>query len=346
MSPEPAIVQAVRFARPELLWLLLGVPLGLGLMAVAWKARGRARQAWAGALFARLALAEDARRDRWRVALFMLGYALVVVAMARPQWGGEMVMMKRRGIDVMVAVDVSNSMLAEDMRPNRLAAAKRAIADLVGRMGGDRVGLIAFAGDAYTVCPLTLDHGTVLLLLESLNPGAVSYGGTNLEEAIRRARASFVREERKHKALVIVTDGESTVGDPVREAEQAAEEGVIVYCIGIGSPEGQPIPLRDAAGNVNGYRRDRSGQVVNSRLDAATLEKVASATRGRAFRATPQGLELGAVFDELQSLEKKELEGQLATNYEERYQWPLGMAAIVLALEMLVPNRRRKLENA
>ena len=343
MNPEQPVVQAMRFARPELLWLLLGVPLGLLLVAAAWKARGRARRAWAGTLFSRLTPAEDARRDRWRMALFMLGYALLVLAMARPQWGGEMVMMKRRGIDVMVAVDVSNSMLAEDMRPNRLAAAKRAIADLVGRMGGDRVGLIAFAGDAYTVCPLTLDHGTVLLLLDSLNPGAVSFGGTNLEEAIRRARASFVREERKHKALVIVTDGESTEGDPVREAEQAAEDGLVVYCIGIGSPDGQPIPMREEGGGVSGYRRDRSGQVVNSRLDAATLEKIAAATHGRAFRATPQGLELGTVFDELQSLEKKELQGQLATNYEERYQWPLGLAALVLALEMIVPNRRRRL---
>jgi Ca-activated chloride channel homolog len=343
VNPEPQVVQAMRFGHPALLWLLLGVPLGALLVAAAWKARGRARRTWVGDLFARLNPLDDPGRDRLRVALFLLGYAFLVLAMARPQWGGEMVMMKRRGIDVLVAVDVSNSMLAEDMRPNRLAAAKRAIADLVARMGGDRLGLIAFAGDAYTVCPLTLDHGTVLLLLDSLNPSAVSFGGTNLEEAIRRARASFVREERRYKALVIVTDGESTTGDPVREAEQAAEEGVIVYCIGIGSPDGQPIPMRDGNGVVTGYRRDNGGQVVNSRLDAAVLEKIATAAHGRAFRATPQGLELSTVFDELQSLEKKELQGQLATNYEERYQWPLGMAAIVLALEMLVPNRRRRL---
>jgi Ca-activated chloride channel homolog len=346
VNPEQPVVQAMRFARPEMLWLLLGVPLGLLLIAAAWKARRRARAAWVGNLFTRLSPGDDPGRERLRVALFMLGYALVALAMARPQWGGEMVMMKRRGIDVLVAVDVSNSMLAEDMRPNRLAAAKRAIADLVGRMGGDRLGLIAFAGDAYTVCPLTLDHGTVLLQLESLSPTAVSFGGTNLEEAIRRARTSFVREERKYKALVIVTDGESTVGDPVREAQQAAEEGIVIYCIGLGSPDGQPIPLRDDNGEVTGYRRDRNGQVVNSRLDTATLEQIAAAARGRAFRATPQGLELGTVFDELQGLEKKELQGQLATNYEERYQWPLGMAALVLALEMLVPNRRRRLGTA
>jgi Ca-activated chloride channel family protein len=278
--------------------------------------------------------------------LFLLGLSMVVVALARPQWGGETVMMKRRGIDVMVALDASNSMLAEDMRPNRLAAAKRAIADLVDRMGGDRLGLIAFAGDAYTVCPLTLDHGTVLLLLESLNPNSVSLPGTNLEEAIRRGRASFVRQERKHKALVIVTDGESTLGDAVREAQQAAEEGVLIYTIGIGSPEGQPIPERDDAGAVTGYKRDRGGQVVNSRLDEATLRKIAEATHGRYFRATAQAVELGAVYDELQSLEKKELEGQLATNYEERYQWPLGCAAALLGIELVVPNRRRKREAA
>ena len=158
---------------------------------------------------------------------------------------------------------------------------------------------------------------------------------------MRTARSLFVREERKHKALVLVTDGESTEGDPVREAQQAAEEGIIIYTIGIGSPEGQPIPERDDNGTVTGYKRDRSGQVVNSRLDEETLRRIAEATHGRYFRATPNALELGTVFDELQGLEKKELEGQLATHYEERYQWPLALAALLLAAEILIPNRKR-----
>jgi Ca-activated chloride channel family protein len=342
MNPESAVVQAMRFARPAILWLLVLVPVAVVCIVFAWRSRQRARRAWSGGLFDRLASGADRGRERLRLTLFLLGYALLVVALARPQWGGETVLMKRQGIDVMIAVDASNSMLAEDMRPNRLAAAKRAIADLIDRMGGDRLGLIAFAGDAYTVCPLTLDHGTVLLLLESLSPSTVSLPGTNLEEAIRRARASFVRQERKHKALIIVTDGESTTGDPVREAEQAAEEGILIYTIGMGSPDGQPIPERDENGTVLGYKRDRGGQVVNSRLDESTLRRVAEVAHGRYFRATSQALELGSVHDELQSLEKKELEGQLGTNYEERYQWPLALAATLLGLELVVPNRRRK----
>jgi len=343
MNPEQAAaVQAMRFARPEVLWLLLVVPIAVFCIAFAWRSRQRARRAWSGGLFDRLASGADRGRERLRLGLFLTGFAFLVLALARPQWGGETVLMKRQGIDVMIAVDASNSMLAEDMRPNRLAAAKRAIADLVERMGGDRLGLIAFAGDAYTVCPLTLDHGTVLLLLESMSPSTVSLPGTNLEEAIRRARASFVRQERKHKALIIVTDGESTTGDPVKEAEQAAEEGVLIYTIGMGSPDGQPIPERDDSGAVLGYKRDRSGQVVNSRLDETTLRRISEVTHGRYFRATSQALELSAVHDELQSLEKKELEGQLGTNYEERYQWPLGLAASLLGLEIALPNRRRK----
>ena len=342
MNPETPLVHAMRFARPELLWLLLAVPIALVLLGLAARSRRRARTAWAGALFDRLATGVDRGRDRLRLVLFLLGWSLVVVALARPQWGGEMVMMKRRGIDVLIAVDTSNSMLAEDMRPNRLAAAKRAIADLVRRMGGDRLGLVAFSGDAHILCPLTLDHSTVLLQLESLTPGMTSLPGTNLEQALARARSAFVQKDRKHKALILVTDGESTQGDPLGEAEKAAEEGIVVYTIGLGSTEGQPIPERDERGNVAGYKRDRSGSVVNSRLDEETLRKISETTRGRYFRATAQALELGMVFDELQSMEKKELEGQLATNYEERYRWPLALAAILLGLELLLANRRRR----
>ena len=347
MNPEQAAAQqAMRFAAPHVLWLLLGVPLAIALVALGWRAQRRARRSWAGDLFARLSPGYDRGRERLKVALGLLGWTFIVLALARPQWGGELVMMKRKGIDLMVAIDTSASMLAEDMKPNRLAQAKRAVSDLAGRIGGDRLGIIAFAGQAFTICPLTLDHGTVLLMLESMNVNSVSQPGTNLEDAIRTARSSFVRQERKHKALVLVTDGESTEGDPVREAEQAAEEGVIVYSIGIGSPEGQPIPERDETGSVLGYKRDRNGNVVNSRLDEQTLRRIAEVTHGRYFRATPHALELGAVFDELQGLEKKELEGQLATHYEERYQWPLGIAALLLALELVIPNRRRVAEVA
>lgn len=344
MNPETATAaqQAMRFGAPHLLWLLLLLPAWSLLAIFAARKRHSARRTWAGALFDRLTPGLDSGRERMRWVFYLAGTACVILALARPQWGGELVMMKRQGIDVLVALDTSNSMLAEDMRPNRLASAKRAIADLVRRMGGDRLGLMAFAGEGYVVCPLTLDHGTVLMLLDSMNPNTVSVQGSNLEDAIRRARAAFVRKETKHKALVLVSDGESTTGDPVREAEQAAEEGIVVYAIGIGSPDGQPIPERDERDNVVGYKRDRGGQVVNSRLDEGVLRRIAEVTRGKYYRASAQGMELNAVINELQSLEKKELEGQLATHFEERYQWPLALALVFLALEMLVPNRRRR----
>lgn len=340
MNPEvPA--QAVRFAAPHMLWLLLGALVIVVLTAVDWRSRARARSAWAGSLFDRLASNQDRGREKLRVTLYVLGWIFVTVALARPQWGGELVMMKRRGIDLFVAIDVSTSMLAEDMRPNRLAQAKRAVADLIARMGGDRLGVIAFAGDAATICPLTLDHGTVLLMLESMNMNSVSTPGTNVEAAIRNARAGFVKEEQKHKALVLVTDGESHEGDPARQAEEAAKEGIRIYAIGIGSPEGQPIPERDESGAVTGYKRDRAGTVVNSRLDEGVLQRIAEASGGRYFRSTPHALELSSVFEELQALEKKELEGQLATHFEERFQWPLVLAVFFLGLELAIPNRRR-----
>ncbi|MFQ5600626.1 MAG: VWA domain-containing protein [Candidatus Krumholzibacteriia bacterium] len=345
MSPIVLLVDhAVRFGAQGRLWFLLLLPLAALLLGFGWRARKRARGAWAGELFERLAPGYDARREWMKTALFLLACGFVVVALARPQWGGEVVMMKRRGIDLVIAIDTSVSMLAEDMRPNRLEQAKREVADLLGQMGGDRVGLIAFAGEAFTVCPLTLDHGTVLLLLESLNVHSVSTPGTNLGDALRKARAAFVAGEQKHKALILVTDGESHEGDPIAEAKKAAEEGLVVYTIGIGSPDGEPIPERDDAGRVAGYKKDRRGKVVTSRLDEATLRAIAEESHGRYFRASPRGIELAAVLEDLQAIEKKELEGNLATSYEERFQWPLGVAALLLGIELLIPNRRRTRE--
>jgi Ca-activated chloride channel family protein len=343
MSPAVLFAeQAVRFAEPGKLWWLLVVPVAIGLLA--WNAHGRrrARSAWAGTLFARLASGWDPGRERLKVTLFLLACSLVVLALARPQWGGETIMMKRRGIDLFIAIDTSASMLAEDMRPNRLEQAKREVADLVQRMGGDRIGLIAFAGSAQVACPLTLDHGTVLLLLESLNVNTVSTPGTNVGEAIRKARESFAGGEDKHKAMVLVTDGESHEGDALTETKKAAEEGLIIYTIGIGSPDGEPIPERTEAGQVAGYKRDRSGNVVSTKLDQATLESIARDTKGTYFRATPQGMELAAVLEDLQAIEKKELEGSLSMRYEERFQWPLGLAIVLLALEFVLPARRRR----
>jgi Ca-activated chloride channel homolog len=335
------LAQAVRFGAPHRLWLLLLLPVAVVVLGAGWRARKRARAAWAGDLFGKLAPGYDGHREWVKWLLVLAGWALVVLAMARPQWGGATVMAKRRGIDLVVALDTSASMLAEDVRPNRLEQAKRELSDLIRRMGGDRVGLVAFAGEAFTVCPLTLDHGTVLLLLESMNVNTVSTPGTNLEAAIEKARTAFVAGEDKHKALILVTDGESTEGDPLEQAKQGAHEGLVAYTIGVGSAEGEPIPERDEAGGVAGYKKDKSGRVVNTRLDEETLRKIADEMHGKYYRSTPQGIELSAVLDELQQIEKKDLEGTLATNYEERFQWPLGMAVVLLALEFVLPTRRR-----
>jgi Ca-activated chloride channel family protein len=341
-----AAQHAVRFGDPDRLWLLVLVPLLLLLFVANRRVRRRRRQRWAGELFERLAPGWDGGRERTKMILLALALGFVVVALARPQWGGETVMMKRQGIDLFIALDTSFSMLAEDMPPNRLEQAKRAVADLVRKLGGDRVGLVAFAGDAVTVCPLTLDHATVLLLLESMSPTSVSRPGTDVAAALARARESFVAGERKHKALLLVTDGESHEGEVLEEAEKAAEEGLVIYTIGIGSPEGEPIPQRDEAGRVTGYRKDRQGNVISTRLDEATLQRIASTTQGQYHRATPQGIELDAVFEDLQSMEKKELEGSLETSYEERFRWPLLLALVLLVIELMLPVSRRPQEES
>ena len=333
--------QAVQFGAPENLWLLFVLPAVLALLALAWRARVHARAAWAGRLFSRMAAGYSPKREWLKIALLLSAWAFVVLALARPQWGGETVMMKQRGIDLFIAIDTSLSMLAEDMRPNRLEQARREVSDLVRRLGGDRVGLIAFAGEALVICPLTLDHGSVLLLLESLNVNTVAAPGTNVADAISKARSSFVSGEDKHKALIVVTDGESHEGDAIAQAREAAKEGLVIYTIGIGSPDGEPIPEKGDGGAVAGYKKDRSGHVVNTRLDEATLKTIAAETKGGYFRGTPQGMELAAVSEDLQNMERKELEGSVSTSYEERFQWPLLLAVILLAAEVVLPSRRR-----
>lgn len=336
----------MRFAEPLYLWGLLVLPLFL--LFFYWLAsRRRKALGKIGDLDTVLrllqGLSEKARR--WKQTLILLAAATVVLALARPQWGKKMELVRREGLDIIVAIDVSASMLAADMNPSRLEKAKSETASLIDMLKGDRIGLVVFAGDAYVQCPLTLDYSAAKMFLADVDIGSVSKPGTAIGEAIRRAVAAFVQKERKYKVLLLITDGEDTQdSDPITAAEEARKAGVAVYTVGVGTPAGEPIPIRNAAGQVIGYKKDESGQVVMSRLDEATLQEVALKTGGKYYRATAGELEMDKIFDDISTMEKKELTGRFMARWEERFGFFLAAAFALLGVEFLLRERRKKQE--
>lgn len=338
----------MRFAEPFFLWGILLLPL-LGLFYLWLEARRRKALSKLGDLDLMLKLAEgfSQKGRRWKYALITLAALFLVLAMARPQWGKKMELVRREGLDLMVAVDVSASMLAADMPPSRLTKAKSEVAGLMDLLKGDRIGLVVFSGDAYVQCPLTLDYAAAKMFLDHIDYGSVSKPGTNVGLAIRKATAAFVQKERKYKVLLLITDGEDTEeGDLHEAAEEAKKTGVILYTIGVGTPAGEPIPLRNAAGQVTGYKRDEANQVVMSRLDERTLQEIAVKTGGKYYRATAGELELEKIFDDISKMERKELTGRFMARWEERFGLFLLAAFALLSVEFLLNERRRVLASA
>lgn len=320
---------------------LLGLPiLGAALILVRRARLTRLRRQVAEPVLSRLTGSVNLRRRRWKWLLLMTGLGAVIFALARPQWGATSELLELRGTDVVVAVDVSLSMNARDLPPSRLAKARREVIALLDLLEGDRVGLVAFAGSAFVQCPLTSDHAALRLFLDSLVPGIILDQGTNLGAALEVATRVFDEEAASEKLVLLVTDGEETVGDPLEAARTAAAAGVRVYAIGLGSVAGEPIPVADAAGD-GGYKRDREGQVVVSRLDEETLRAVAEATGGRYYRATALEREVQEIAAAVAGAEDRDLEGRLHTRFAERYQPFLLVGLILLAVEAILTDRRR-----
>ncbi len=332
----------MRFAEPFNFVLVIGVVL-LGVLAF-W-AIGRKKRLLD--LFGDLPLLfKNApyisfARQRTKALLTLIGLVLVCVALSRLQFGTHLELLEREGIDIMVAVDLSTSMLARDMKPNRLEKAKEEIRSIIDRLHGDRIGLVAFAGEAFVQCPLTLDYAAARLLLGVMDQNTVSIQGTSLESAITAGQRAFTQLEKKHKVLLLLTDGEDHEGRAVEAAAEARRDGIKIYTVGIGSPAGEPIPIIDRKGNQVGFKKDRDGEVIVSRLDEATLQKIALETGGKYYHATAGELELDRIFEEISKMEKKELEGTLVTRYDDRYQWPLLLAIILIAGEFFISERKK-----
>jgi Ca-activated chloride channel family protein len=332
----------ITWRSPLLLWLLLLLPLILVFFVWALRLRQRALQRFAEArLLPALTPDLDVRRYRWRAALVTIAVGLLLVALAGPQWGFRWEEVRREGVDIILAVDTSRSMLAEDVKPNRLERAKLGIQDLLKQLRGDRIGLVAFAGTAFTQCPLTLDYGVFAESLRAVDVGIIPKGGTAIAEAIRVSVEALQGHQGKNTVIVLITDGEDNGGEVDDAVKQAVERGIRIYTIGIGSPDGELIPV-----TVDGqptFIKDRKGQVVKSRLDETGLQKIAMESNGAYVRAAGPSLGLDQVYnDHISKLDRRELKSTMEKKFEQRYQLPLIGAIALLLIEPLLGSRRRK----
>lgn len=331
----------ILFSRP---WAfgLFGAVAAAALLAAAhfrWKAR-TLRRLGDPDLLRGLSDPSAPRRQRLKAVLSLAALALLVLAAAGPRWGRSYQRVRRRGVDVVIAVDVSASMLAQDVLPDRLTQAKRELGLLIDSLEEDRVGLVAFAGAAFLQCPLTLDHAAAGSLLELVGPDLVPRPGTDLAAALETSLAAFPPADARHKAVILLTDGEDHSGRLDAAVKRAEEEGARIFPVGFGSPSGEVIPVRDENGNMTDYKKDKNGKTVVSKLDEAALQNMASRTGGTYRRASDGEVDLEGLQNDVGRMEKKTLEDRVADRTRNRAALPLAAALAIAFLEFLWPERR------
>jgi len=332
-----------RFAHPEYLNLLYLLPL---LAALIWYANTwqiKLMSKFANKTLHKVLAPFRSSAKLWtKSVLSFLALTFMIFALANPQVGAKIEEVKQVGIDVFILLDVSLSMTAEDIKPSRLEKAKFEISKLINRLRGDRIGLIVFSGNAYVQFPLTTDYSAANLFLSAVDVSSVPQPGTAIGPAVELAMNSFPKESESQKALVIITDGEDHEGDIKSMIDNATEKGISIYAIGLGSPSGVPIPIYDASGQQTGYKKDRQGDVVLTKLDETTLQELTREGNGKYYRATNNSDELEKIYNDLSKIEETEYGATRVTDYEDRYYWFLIPAFLLLVLETLISSKKSK----
>jgi Ca-activated chloride channel homolog len=327
----------MQFGSPLFFWLLLCIPVLIGLFILVHQQKQAALRRFASLhMMKRLTPEGIARRQVVKWVLFLAFVMCAVLALVRPRFGVKMEIVERRGVDVIVALDISKSMLAEDVAPNRLERAKFEIARFIDLCKGDRVGLVVFAGESFVQCPLTLDYGAAKMFLNVVTTDWVQVPGTAIADAITQSAEAFKTQKNKSKVLILLSDGEDQEGNAEAAAHKAAEQGIKVYTVGVGSESGVPIPLSSGKGNIT-YKKDKSDNLVMTRLNSLMLEKIALEGKGKYFHAGTN-LDMASIYQEIAKMEKNELGADRMNIFEEQYQWFLALAMLFLLLEFFVPD--------
>lgn len=327
----------INFAQAQYLLLLLLVPFFFVIQAVVLKIRKkRIRKFGDEALVSRLMPSYSEGKTWIRLVLFSIGFIFFIIGLSRPQIGARLKEHETKGAEIMIVLDVSNSMLAEDYSPNRLERAKLAISRLVDKLRDERIGLIVFAGNSFVQLPITTDYVSAKMFLNSISTESVPVQGTAMGDAISTAMKSFSLQSEKSRAVIVITDGENHEDDPVSAAQQAAELGVRVFTIGVGSPEGKPIPFEGE------LLKDKNGEIVVTRLDESILRDVADAGNGLYVRAGTSEFGLNPVINEIKKMEDEKYSSVVFEEYDEQFMNFFAIALIFFVLEMLVGDRKSK----
>jgi Ca-activated chloride channel homolog len=331
--------EAFRFQHKEYLWALGAIPpmIILFLFFQNWRSKNLARFA-NSSLLQQLTPDISFNKHLLKFILLALAFEFIVIGFANPQVGTKQEKVKRQGIDVIVALDVSNSMLSEDVKPNRLLRAKNFISNFIDELHNDRLGIIVFAGRAYMQMPLTVDYSAGRMYLKTINTHLIPTQGTNVGEAINMARQNFVEGENKSKALIIITDGEDNEGGVDDAIAEAVQEGVKIFTIGVGTDNGGPIPVG------SDFKRDESGNIVLSKMNQPMLRDIASKGKGRYFQLGSGKDEINAIFKELGRIGTKDFEELIFTDFNDQFQWCLAIAAVLLLIEWFLSERKFSLK--
>jgi Ca-activated chloride channel family protein len=331
-----------QFAHIEYLYGLLALPILGFIFLTALYRRKNALKSFGNTDLVYGLTPEASLSKPWiKFILMESALMLIIIAMAGPQFGTKLKEIKREGVELVIALDISNSMMSEDIAPNRLENAKRAISKLVDRLHNDKVALVVFAGDAFVQLPMTTDYEAAKMFLSTITPKLINNQGTAIGAAIELGIKAFTPSDEKNKALIIITDGENHEGNAVDLATAANDAGIIVHTIGMGLSKGAPIPEYNQYGQKD-YRTDNQGNVVISKLDEDMLKKIAVSGGGKYIRANNTKTGLNALFDELNQMEKAEMEVKAYAEYEEQYQYFVGFALLILLIEFFILFKKNK----
>jgi len=328
-----------RFAHIEYFYLLALIPVFTALVIWLFVWRKKALQRY-GQLSVISRLLPDKSNSKLilKFVLMMVTWGLLVFVAAGPQTGSKLEKIQRKGIDLIIALDVSNSMLSQDIKPNRLARARQSISRLIDKLEGDRIGIIVFAGKAYTQLPITTDYAAAKMFVVTINPGMIPTQGTAIGDAVDLAINTF-GESKKNKALIIISDGEDHEGNVLEQAELAAAKGITIYTIGMGLPEGGPIPVYNGDVLV-GFKKDKEGNAIVSKLDETLLQRIATIGKGMYIRATNSETGLNRIFDDINEIQKSEIESKQFADYENQFQYFLAIALFLMILDLFIFEKK------
>lgn len=329
----------MEWGHPEsFVWLWTAAAALVAFLLSAWRRKTQIKRFGDPVLIERLITSFSPAKRFVKRALLMAVLALIVLSLCQPHFRAREVTVERRGVDVMIAVDVSNSMLAKDIAPNRLEKAKLELATLIEKLKQDRIGIVAFAGEAFIQCPLTLDRGAVKLFLSTLNPNLIPTPGTMIGPALRVSMQAFSENDKESKAIILLTDGEDQGSNPLEMVRKAKDAGIPIYTIGIGTTDGSVLPSENTR---DSFKMDRKGQVVLSKLDENLLKRISKDTGGVYYRSSRGEVEVDKLVSEIRKMGQKGLKSDKIIEYDENYQYFLLPAFLLLCLEWLLSERRR-----